>query len=178
MQSLKSCVTQVVLENTAVISLGSNKGNRGKNLSAALFHLLSDTGIVLSEISSVYRTEPVDDEEQPFFYNAAACLKTRFDAQKFFNKLFAAEAFIGKEKEGQKGPRRIDLDLLFFNNAVLQSKNLTLPHPSIEKRLFVLRPLMEICPFYIHPVLKRSIRDLYFEIRSDKTATPIMPFPI
>jgi 2-amino-4-hydroxy-6-hydroxymethyldihydropteridine diphosphokinase len=169
--------THDVLKNTAVISLGSNKGDRAKNLREALSRLLSETAITLSGISSIYRTEPVDDEEQPFFYNATACLKTRFGAREFFNKLFATEAFIGKEKERMKGPRRIDLDFLFFNNEVLQEKNLIVPHPSIEKRLFVLKPLMEICPFYVHPVLRRAVRELYFELKTEKKAVPVMAFP-
>ena len=115
---------------------------------------------------------------QPFFYNAAAVFDTDLSAEAFFSVMNDTEREIGKEKERPKGPRRIDLDLLFFNSCIFESPDLTVPHPSLAQRLFVLKPMMEVLPFYTHPVLKKSIRELYFDLKTDKEVKYKMPFPL
>ena len=164
--------------NLAVISLGSNKGNKAKNLSLALQILCGHEKVSLISVSSIYRTAPVEDIHQPFFYNAVAAFDTDLSAEVFFSVMNDTEREIGKEKERPKGPRRIDLDLLFFNSCVFESPGLTIPHPSLPQRLFVLKPLMEVLPFYKHPVLKKSIRELYFDLETDKEVKYKMPFPL
>ena len=164
--------------NNAVISLGANKGKSIYNLKKSLSLLDANPYTHLSAVSSIYKTAPVYDEDQSSFYNAAASFSTSLSEEEFFALMQDVEQRIGKEKEREKGPRRIDLDLLFFNNEVIKKNHFTVPHPSISERLFVLKPLMEIIPFYIHPVHKKSIRDLYFQCESDKMVEYKMSFNI
>ena len=157
------------------VSLGSNKGNRYKNLWTSLDLLVSEN-FDSFKISSIYKTDPVDDEDQPYFYNAVISFETSLSPFDLLSILKQVEVRIGKEKERAKGPRRIDIDILFYDNITFKNENLIIPHPSIQKRLFVLKPLMEIMPFYIHPSLKKSIRELYFEVEDNKTVKYEKPF--
>ncbi|MBN1521067.1 MAG: 2-amino-4-hydroxy-6-hydroxymethyldihydropteridine diphosphokinase [Candidatus Aureabacteria bacterium] len=162
---------------TALLSIGSNKGKRLDNIRRSVQLLIRLKSIKVESISSIYRSDPVDDADQPFFYNIAVSLKTRLSPHELFQYMVHIEKVIGKEKEREKGPRRIDLDVLFYDDVVLKDDILTIPHPSIEKRLFVLKPLMEIAPFTKHPVLRKSVRDLYFNMKTDKQVKYRMPFP-
>ena len=149
---------------TAAIALGSNLpsafGDRAANLQEAL-RRLEALGRVTA-VSSFHDTDPVGYEDQPRFLNAAALLETELSPLDLLQGLLAIEHAMGRDRENAppKGPRVIDLDLLLFGDVVLQTHELTLPHPAMHERRFVLAPLAEIAPEMRHPKLQRSIAEL------------------
>jgi len=146
------------VKKIAYLSLGSNLGDRRANLRNAIGKLLS-FGKLLA-VSSFYETEPVDFTEQPWFLNCAVALQTELQAEDFLAEIMAIEREMGRQRTQPKGPRTIDIDILLFGKATLQTPQLTLPHPAMHQRRFVLQPLAEIAPDVQHPVLKKSIREL------------------
>ena len=146
----------------AYLSLGSNVGDREANLRQAI-RRLADLDRVRA-ISSFYETEPVEFTEQPWFLNCAAALETTRAPKELLNKLLALELEMGRRRTQNKGPRIIDLDILLFDSAIVNTPGLTIPHPSLAERRFVLEPLAEIAPEAVHPVLKKTIRALRDEL--------------
>jgi len=146
------------VKRIAYLSLGSNLGDRRANLRNAIGKLLS-FGKLLA-VSSFYETEPVDFTEQPWFLNCAVALQTELQAEDFLAEIIAIEREMGRQRTQPKGPRTIDIDILLFGKATLQTPQLTLPHPAMHQRRFVLQPLAEIAPDVGHPVLKKSVREL------------------
>ena len=148
----------------AAIALGSNLesrfGDREANLREAV-RRIEGLGEVRA-VSSFYDTEPVGYREQPRFLNGALVLRTETGPQELMRGLLAVERGMGREREGAvaKGPRVIDLDLLLYGDWVLWAEDLILPHPRMEERLFVLEPLAEIAPDWVHPVLGVTVREL------------------
>ncbi|HEX3373947.1 MAG TPA: 2-amino-4-hydroxy-6-hydroxymethyldihydropteridine diphosphokinase [Edaphobacter sp.] len=148
----------------AAIALGSNLGSRFGDREANLreaVRRIEGLGEVLS-VSSFYDTEPVGYREQPRFLNGALLLRTEKGPQELMRGLLAVERAMGREREGAlpKGPRVIDLDLLLYGDWVLWAEDLILPHPRMEERRFVLEPLAEIAPDWVHPVLGVTVREL------------------
>ena len=149
---------------TAYLSLGSNLGDRGKNLIRAL-SLLS-TEVNLDKASSVYETEPVGYKEQPLFLNLACQVTTNLNPWKLLHLAKTIENKMGRIPSKQiNAPRPIDIDILFYNKQIINSKNLTVPHPHLAKRAFVLIPLSEIAAELIHPQLGKSIAALVNNVR-------------
>lgn len=113
-------------------------------------------------VSSVYDTEPVGYVDQPRFLNAAVLLKTSLEPVELMRSLLEIERKMGRERSGAvaKGPRVIDLDLLLYGQAVMNTTELTLPHPEMTERRFVLEPLAEIAPEMVHPVLGLTVREM------------------
>lgn len=148
----------------AAIALGSNLaskfGDREANLREAV-RRIEGLGEVLA-VSSFYDTEPVGFVEQPRFLNGALVLETKLGPQELMRGLLGVERAMGREREGAvaKGPRLIDLDLLLYGDWVLWAEDLILPHPRMEERRFVLEPLAEIAPDWVHPVLGVTVREL------------------
>lgn len=130
----------------AYISLGSNQGNQIDNLRNAIRYLETDGKIKVLKVSSVYKTEPVGYEDQPWFYNAAAELKTEYSADQLLDVLLAVESQLGRVRNIRWGPRTIDLDLLLYDDIKMETEKLQLPHPRMLERDFVLIPLGEIAP--------------------------------
>lgn len=155
---LPDCTTYLLMETTAYLSLGSNVGNRAHHLRDATARLLH-CGRVLS-VSSIYETEPVDFTEQPWFLNCALALATTHPPQQLMTELLRIEKDMGRERTQPKGPRTIDIDLLLYGDVILNSAGLTIPHPQMHRRRFVLEPLAEIAPEARHPLLQRSVREL------------------
>ncbi|HSB76858.1 MAG TPA: 2-amino-4-hydroxy-6-hydroxymethyldihydropteridine diphosphokinase [Terriglobales bacterium] len=140
------------------LSLGSNLGDRDANLQSAI-QRLATLGEVAA-VSSFYETEPVDFARQPWFLNCAVALATEKMPKQFLAALQAIEQAMGRRRQQPKGPRNIDLDILLFGNSIVETAGLTIPHPALHQRRFVLEPLAEIAPDQRHPVLKRTIREL------------------
>jgi 2-amino-4-hydroxy-6-hydroxymethyldihydropteridine diphosphokinase len=153
---------------TAAIALGSNLSSRfgtpESNLREAL-HRLGDLGQVTA-VSGFYATEPVGYLDQPMFLNAAALIETELGPLDLLRCLLAIENNMGRDRANTppKGPRVIDLDLLLYGNEVLADPELTLPHPAMHERRFVLAPLAEIAPQVVHPVLHRTMATLLEEL--------------
>jgi 2-amino-4-hydroxy-6-hydroxymethyldihydropteridine diphosphokinase len=149
----------------AYIALGSNLGDRRVNLDEAIACLRAQPGIEVARVSSYHETLPVGGPPaQPPYLNAAAHVRTTFDALQLFLVLQAIEKRLGRTRGERFGPRTIDLDLLLFDVEVVQIEspdgNLTVPHPRMHDRLFVLEPLVEIAPLAVHPVLRSTAYDL------------------
>lgn len=144
--------------NLVYLSLGSNVGDREGQLRDAQARL-NAVGRVVGA-SSVYETEPVDVIEQPWFLNCALTLETSLTPQQLMNAILRIEQEMGRQRVRNKGPRSIDIDILLFGNEIIESNELTVPHPAMHSRRFVLEPLAEIAPDVVHPILKKTIREL------------------
>lgn len=143
---------------TAYIALGSNLGDRLASLRAAVAGL-ADVGTVVA-VSSVYETDPVGVVDQPAFLNAVLRLRTSLPPHELLAVLLAIEAALGRVRPYHHAPRTLDLDLLVYDDLVLDTPTLTLPHPRLHERAFVLVPLAEIGPDLVHPVLGLGVLEL------------------
>jgi 2-amino-4-hydroxy-6-hydroxymethyldihydropteridine diphosphokinase len=140
------------------LSLGSNVGDRASQLLSAVGRL-ETTGRVVA-VSSFYETEPVEFTPQPWFLNCAVALESSQTPQQLMDSILLIEQEMGRRRLQKKGPRTIDIDILLFDDAVVNSPELTIPHPALHQRRFVLKPLAEIAPDVLHPVLKKAVREL------------------
>lgn len=145
---------------TAYIGLGSNLGDRNKNLDDAVRLLSGMPGIEAVQVSSYYETEPVGYEEQGLFLNAAARIETSLSAQELLYACQDIETRLGRVRTVRWGPRTIDLDILLFGSSIIDTPELEIPHPLMHERAFVLKPLCELDPDVIHPVLKKTAKEL------------------
>jgi 2-amino-4-hydroxy-6-hydroxymethyldihydropteridine diphosphokinase len=150
------------------VGLGSNLGDRGGHLLRAVRGLLA-TGLCVTRLSAIYETEPVDVLEQPPFLNMVAELSgnTPYTPEQVLARLLRIEYALGRRREVPKGPRTIDLDLLLYRDAQHESALLTLPHPRLHLRRFVLVPLTELAPEVLHPVFKLTAQELLAGLRDD-----------
>ena len=156
------------MQNIAFIGIGSNKGDRKKACSDAIIALETLRGCRVMKISSFYESEPWGYVEQGLFINCAVKIETNADALTLFSLLQATERRLGKEKEFLWGPRTIDLDLLFFNQEIITTPELKVPHPFLHQRRFVLEPLAELAPDWMHPVLKEPVSALLQQVSDTK----------
>jgi 2-amino-4-hydroxy-6-hydroxymethyldihydropteridine diphosphokinase len=142
------------------LSLGSNVGDRAANLRKAISRV-SAIGAVQA-VSSFYETEPQEFAAQPWFLNCVLALETEKMPKQLLSCILQIEQDMGRrrQREQKKGPRNIDIDILLFGNSVVDTKDLTIPHPAMHERRFVLEPLAEIAPDARHPIFKRTIREL------------------
>lgn len=148
------------LTENIFLGLGSNKDDRLSWLKEAVRRISSDTDTVLTAVSSVYESEPYGVKEQENFLNAAIRISSRRSLHELHAWIKNLEKEIGRQEGPRWGPREIDIDLLFYGNTVLSSQRLTVPHKEIALRDFVLLPLKEIAPDFIHPVLNIPLKDI------------------
>lgn len=146
------------MKKTVYLSLGSNLGDRAANLETAIQNL-RELGTV-SARSSLYETEPVEVERQPWFLNCVVAVETELMPKQFLSRALAIEQKMGRRRTQPKGPRIIDIDVLLFGASILNTPALTIPHPAMHERRFVLEPLAEIAPDVRHPVFKKTAREL------------------
>ena len=143
----------------AYIALGSNLGDKEKNLRRALL-LLTQQGVEVVRVASFLSTEPYGVTDQPQFLNAVACVRTSLAPLALLDVLLATELAMGRVRLRHWGERNIDLDLLLYEDVVLDLPRLHLPHPDMQNRGFVLLPLAEIAPELKHPTLQKTIWEL------------------
>lgn len=145
---------------TAFVSLGSNLGDRAGNLLMAVRGLL-EASFVVHKLSAIYETEPVGLETDSLFLNMVAEIRlTNITPTQMMARMLRIEYLLGRRDKSVKRPRTADLDLLFFGDTQLDSEFLTLPHPRLHLRKFVLVPMAEIAPNFVHPVLHQEIADI------------------
>lgn len=143
----------------AYIALGSNLGDKEKNLRRAIMLLLQQ-GIDVEKVSSFISTEPYGVTDQPQFLNAVCRVRTSLAPLALLDVLLATELTMGRVRLRHWGERNIDLDLLLYEDVVMDEPRLRLPHPDMQNRDFVLLPLAEIAPELVHPTLKKTIQEL------------------
>jgi len=147
----------------AYLSLGSNVGDRLENLRKAM-QVFCGAGIGLRRTSSVYETEPVDNTDQSWFLNCVVEVSTTLEPIELLRKLQQIEAQLGRERTMPKGPRTIDIDILLYGDLVLTGNELTLPHPRMLERRFVLEPLREIAPMLRLPGSGMTVEEAFREL--------------
>ncbi len=152
--------------NTAFIGIGSNMGDRLSYCQKALQGLRDTPGIGVTIVSSLYETDPVDFIDQDRFYNAVIAIETCLSPQDLLVHCQIIEAELGKNIKVPKGPRTIDLDILFYNQLVTTSPGLILPHPEVARRAFVLIPLLEIAPDFVHIQSAQTANELLKQLES------------
>ncbi|WP_143309258.1 2-amino-4-hydroxy-6-hydroxymethyldihydropteridine diphosphokinase [Chitinophaga vietnamensis] len=145
--------------NTALLLIGGNLGDRAANLGKAVQEINAAAGVV-TKTSALYQTAPWGVVDQPDYLNQALELRTEMDALTLMHTLLETERRIGRLRQGKWGARVIDIDMIFFNDEILSLPELKLPHPRMQLRRFVLTPLAEIAPDYVHPVLHKTVSEL------------------
>ena len=144
----------------AFIGAGANLGEPVRQIREARDALRKSPGIKFLAASSLYRTQPVGPVEQPPFINAVFALEPEIDPHDLLSLLLEIEQNMGRVRGERWGPRVIDLDLLFFGEETIEKPGLEVPHPRLHERRFVLAPLAEIAPGFVHPVFKKTVSEL------------------
>lgn len=144
--------------------IGSNLGDRINQLELAKKMISSEVGVIAKE-SAIYETQPWGFDDQPWFLNQVVEVKSPDSPEEVLTRLKAIETRAGRTPAEKWHARHIDIDILLCGDLVMNKKELTIPHPHLQERNFVLIPLMELAPELVHPVLGKTIEDLYFDSR-------------
>ena len=144
---------------TAYLGLGSNLGDRAANLQKAL-ECLASAGVQIVRRSSIYETEPQELREQPWFLNQVVEIETTLLPIELLARIRDIERELGRVRAVAKGPRTIDIDILFYEDVIIDTTELQLPHPRLADRRFVLEPLAELAPDLHHPATGRKVSDM------------------
>lgn len=158
------------------LSLGSNLGNRRANLARAV-RLLGERGVSVVRASSLYRTEPVDLKDQPWFTNQVLEVEAACDPLALLGVAKSVERAMKRAPAVDKGPRRIDIDILLAGRTIVRTRKLTVPHPRMARRNFVLVPLSEVAPDAVHPLLKERIGELARRSKDPGIVRKLRPAP-
>lgn len=162
---------------TAYVGLGSNLGDRAGNLLLAVRGLL-EASLPVFKLSAVYETEPFDVEEghQPYLNMVAEIHLTNVSPTQMMARMLRIEYLLGRREKNLKKPRTVDLDLLLYGKFESYTEFLTLPHPRMHERKFVLVPLEEIAPHLVHPVLDKNVQEILAELHDDSEVTRWNPY--
>ena len=158
--------------NKAYLLTGGNEGDSYRYLQQALTNIELICGQIL-QVSSVYQTAPWGKKDQPDFLNQVLLVNTKLEPHALLAAIFGIEEKSGRIRSVKNAPRTIDIDILFYNQLVLEEPGLSIPHPRIAARRFVLEPLNEISPGLVHPVLGKTISQLLLECTDDLTVKKI-----
>jgi 2-amino-4-hydroxy-6-hydroxymethyldihydropteridine diphosphokinase len=151
----------------AYLGLGANLGDPRQQVLEALELLKNADEVEVTRVSTFYRNPPLGPEDQPWYVNAVARVRTRLGPEELLRLLQQIEAALGRVRGEKWGPRLIDLDLLLYNGEMIFTPNLVVPHPEMHHRAFVLAPLAEIAPRAWHPVLLKNAEDLLAELDAE-----------
>ena len=162
---------------TVYIALGSNLGERDVYLRRAVAALRTTDGFTVRRVSRFYETDPIGKTDQPPFLNGVLEGETALPPGALLTTLQGIEKTLGRVHRERWGPREIDLDLLLYGNRVIEEKELTIPHPHLHERDFVLVPLSDLCPALRHPKLNKTVREFLEESGSIHASHP-KPYPI
>lgn len=159
---------------TAYLSLGANLGDRVENIRKAL-DLLKEAGVKVRRVSSFYKTEPVEFRAQPWFVNCAAEVATDLMPMQLLKAAKSVERAFGRRSGIPKGPRPMDIDILFYESAIVHSAQLTIPHERLAERKFVLIPLRELAPELRHPATQRTVLEMFQETSDTSHVIKLRP---
>ncbi len=148
--------------HTVYLALGSNQGDRRTNLHSVVTGLPPLASVLLE--SNVYETPPWGFEDQPAFYNQVILVSTYLAPQELLNSLKALEVRLGRQLTFRNGPRLIDIDILLYDNLILDSPGLKIPHPRMQERSFVLVPMADLAPDLRHPISGLTVRELLAQV--------------
>jgi 2-amino-4-hydroxy-6-hydroxymethyldihydropteridine diphosphokinase len=151
----------------AYLSLGSNLGDRSQHLEDAI-RLLQQPDLTVLRRSSLYETEPRDLRDQPWFLNLVLEIETALFPMQLLSRIQKVEGRLGRKRLADKGPRTIDIDIVLFGSVVMDTPALTIPHPRVQNRRFVLEPLAELSPDLRHPVTRETYRAMLSRVASQK----------
>ncbi len=146
---------------TVFLGLGSNLGDRKRNIKEAIQYLNQHELIKIKKISTFLETKAITVTKQPDFINAVVSIETLLDPEDLLEFTESIEKKMGRKSKGTYSPRIIDIDILLYGQDIICHQNLTIPHPLMHERSFVLRPLKELSPDFIHPILQEPISSLY-----------------
>ena len=160
---------------TAYIGIDSNLGDKLNNCLKSIDLIERIPGYRVEAQSDFFRTEPVGVEDQNWYVNCVISLQTDISVQQLMKSLLSIEASLGRERKRKWDPRTIDLDIILFGQDLINEKNLTVPHPLMHKRRFVLVPMVQLAPDLIHPVLEKSMTELLNALPEERQAViPLM----
>jgi 2-amino-4-hydroxy-6-hydroxymethyldihydropteridine diphosphokinase len=157
---------------TVLLSLGSNLGNREEHLRSAVRELIQ-RGVSVVRCASIYSTEPREVLDQPWFLNTVLSADTDLSPDDLLSVCLEIEQVHRRTRDQIKGPRTLDIDILFFGNKIVQKPGLTIPHPALSTRRFVLAPLAEIATDFVDPVSGKTVRQLLTECNDTATVTHV-----
>lgn len=151
---------------TAYLITGTNIGNRSQNLKQALICIIDECGALI-KASGIYETAAWGNQDQQAFYNQVIVIETNLSPQQLISSLLNIEKKLGRIRNEKYGPRIIDIDILFIDNLIIHEPHLTIPHPHLQNRRFVLTPLAEVAGNFIHPSLHKNISTLLAECNDE-----------
>lgn len=152
--------------NKVFLLIGGNMGDRLQNLHQAITLLSAACGPVIQQ-SAVYETAAWGKTDQAAFLNQALLLTTELSAQELITTVLSVEEQLGRHRFEKFGPRVIDIDIMFYNEDIINEPHLTVPHPQMQNRRFALIPLNELAPSFVHPVLKKTMKELLIECKDE-----------
>jgi 2-amino-4-hydroxy-6-hydroxymethyldihydropteridine diphosphokinase len=155
------------------IGIGSNLGDSLQNCRQAIAQVAGEPGHQLIRCSPFYSTEPLGEKNQNWFINAAAAVETSMPPRNYLDFLLSIEKGMGRVREEPWGPRVIDLDLLFYGHEMIDEEGMKIPHPRLQERRFVLAPLQDIAPDWVHPRLHKTVSQLLAELKEEGKVIPL-----